>query len=177
MRPLKLLAPFLLPALLLAQHDDAAKKARNPAIGNPEAIARGSKIWASSCAGCHGPDGQGGRGPNLIRRTGWHPLTDEATFETIRNGVPGADMPPTKLPDDQTWDIVAFVHALTGPAIENHVPGDRSAGEQIYWSAKAGCSNCHAIRGRGSRMGPDLSNVGGSQPLGLIKESVVEPSK
>ena len=26
-------------------------------------------------------------------------------------------------------------------------------------------------------MGPDLTNVGGSRPLGLIKESIVEPSK
>ena len=26
-------------------------------------------------------------------------------------------------------------------------------------------------------MGPDLSNVGGSRPLGLIKQAIVEPSK
>jgi len=26
-------------------------------------------------------------------------------------------------------------------------------------------------------MGPDLTNVGGSRPLGLIKEAIVEPSK
>jgi putative heme-binding domain-containing protein len=162
---------------VLAQHVEEAKPSKNPAIGNPEAIAKGAKLYGGSCAGCHGPDGSGGRGPNLVRRAAWHALTDEGAFATIRNGVPGADMPATKLPDDQTWELVAFVKALTGPAAESAVDGDPAAGEKIYWGAKTGCSNCHAIRGRGSRMGPDLSNVGGTQPLTLIRESIVQPSK
>src|SRR3954451_7168767 len=162
---------------VLAQHVEEAKASKNPAIGNPEAIAKGAKLYAGSCAGCHGPDGSGGRGPNLVRRAAWHALTDEGTFSTIRNGVPGADMPATKLPDDQTWQLVAFVKALTGPAAESTVDGDPVAGEKVYWSEKAGCSGCHAIRGRGSRMGPDLSNVGGTQPLTLIRESIVQSSK
>ncbi|MGI8992417.1 MAG: c-type cytochrome [Bryobacteraceae bacterium] len=178
----------LLPVLLLAatsgalslrafQHGQYLRESHNPAIGNPEAIAAGGQLFARSCAACHGPDGSGGRGPNLVRRALWHPLSDETMFSTIRNGVPGADMPPTKLPDDQTWSLVAFIHALTGPASDNPVPGDPSAGEKVFWSGTAGCSNCHAIRGRGTRMAPDLSNIGGSQPLAVIKESILEPSK
>ena len=162
---------------VLAQHVEEAKPSKNPAIGNPDAIAKGAKLYAGSCAGCHGPDGSGGRGPNLVRRAAWHALTDEGTFATIRNGVPGADMPATKLPEDQTWELVAFIKALTGPAAETAVEGDPVAGEKVYWSTKAGCSNCHAIRGRGSRTGPDLSNVGGTQPLTLIRESILRPSK
>ncbi len=165
------------PSLSAFQHGQYLRESHNPAIGNPEAIAAGAKLYARSCAACHGPDGSGGRGPNLVRRALWHPLSDEALFNTIRNGVPGADMPPTKLPDDQTWSVVAFIHALTGPASDNPVPGDTSAGEQMFWSSKTGCSNCHAIRGRGSRMAPDLSNIGGSNPLAVIKESILEPSK
>src|SRR5881227_2428721 len=87
---------------VLAQHAEEAKPSKNPAIGNPGAIARGAKLYSGSCAGCHGPDGSGGRGPNLVRRAAWHPLTDDGTFDTIRNGVPGADMPASKLPDDET---------------------------------------------------------------------------
>jgi putative heme-binding domain-containing protein len=34
-----------------------------------------------------------------------------------------------------------------------------------------------SIRGKGSRMGPDLSNIGGTQPLPLIRESILQPSK
>ncbi len=170
-------ALFCIALPLAAQHGRYVGESQHPSIGDPKAIAAGAKLYATSCPGCHGPDGSGGRGPNLVRRSLWHPLRDEAIFSAIRNGVPGTDMPPTKLPDDQTWNLVAFLHALIGPASENNVPGDVSAGEQVFWGGKAGCSNCHSIRGRGGRMGPDLTNIGGSSPLAVIRESVLEPSK
>jgi putative heme-binding domain-containing protein len=170
-------AVLLLTVPLYAQYGRYLNDSHNPAIGNAESIAAGGKLYATSCAACHAPDGGGGRGPNLVRRSALHPLGDEAIFNTIRNGVPGADMPPTKLSDDQTWNLVAFIHALTRPVSENNVPGDPSAGERVFWDSKAGCSNCHAIRGRGSRMGPDLSNIGGSWPLALIKEAILDPTK
>jgi cytochrome c oxidase cbb3-type subunit 3 len=173
---MRILAAVLLVLPLAAQHGRYLSESKNPAIGNPESIAAGAKLYATSCAGCHGPDGSGGRGPNLANRALWHPLSDEAIFNVIRNGVPGADMPATKLPDDQTWNLVAFVHALTGPASENNVPGSVDAGEQVFWGSKAGCSNCHAIGGRGARMAPDLSNIG-VRPLAAIRESILQPSK
>src|SRR5258706_11481423 len=111
-------------AAIFLQHGGYLGDSKNAAIGNPEAIAVGAKLFATSCAGCHGPDGSGGRGPNLVRRTLWHPLNDDDVFRAIRNGVPGADMPPTKLTDEETWKLVAFIHALIGPASENKVPGD-----------------------------------------------------
>src|SRR5688572_20897964 len=117
------LAGLLLAEGLMAQHGRYLNESRNPAIGNPKAIAAGSKLWATSCAGCHGPDGSGGRGPNLVSRALWHPLSDEAMHRTIREGVPGTDMPPTKLSEEEAWQLVAFVKSMTGPASENNVPG------------------------------------------------------
>ena len=173
---MRLLAALLVAVPMLAQHGRYLSESKNPAIGNPASIVAGAKLYSTSCAGCHGPDGSGGRGPNLVSRALWHPLSDENIFSAIRNGVPGADMPPTKLSDEQTWNLVAFIHALTGPASENNVPGDPSAGEQVFWGKKAACSNCHPIRGKGGLMGPDLSNIG-SHPLAGIREAILQPSK
>ena len=52
---------FTLP--LAAQHGRYTSESTNPAIGDPVAIAAGGKLYLQSCAGCHGPDGSGGRGP------------------------------------------------------------------------------------------------------------------
>jgi cytochrome c oxidase cbb3-type subunit 3 len=174
---MRILFALLLPLLLQAQHGQIPGEARNHAIHDPVAIAAGAKLYATSCAGCHGPDGSGGRGPNLIERFESRSFKDNEIFNVIRNGLPGADMPATKLPDDDTWQLVAFLRALTGPAIETTVIGDPAAGEKIFWGAKAGCGECHAIYGRGSKMGPDLTNVGGSHPLASIREAILPPPK
>ena len=118
----------LAPAALLAQHGQIPVAPRNPAMKDPAAVAAGAKLYATSCAGCHGPDGTGGRGPNLIHKLESDPLKDDELFNIIRHGIPGADMPATSLSDDDTWRLAAFIRALTGPAIETDVPGDAAAG-------------------------------------------------
>src|SRR5688572_24598450 len=75
---------------LAAQHADTSEvKKTNPAIGDPKAIAAGKGLFATSCAACHGPAGEGGRGPNLHTRGAWHPLDEEGLFLTIKQGIPG----------------------------------------------------------------------------------------
>jgi putative heme-binding domain-containing protein len=83
-------------------------------------------------------------------------------------------MPPSNLPEDKLWQLVAFVRALSAPAFESRVPGDVEAGGLLFFG-KAGCSECHAILGRGGRLGPDLSNVGMSRQAAYLEEALLNP--
>src|SRR5262245_42694224 len=82
---------------------------RHPFLDDPKAIAAGAELFGGSCAVCHGVFGQGGRGPDLVKRNAWHPLEDDALFNTIRNGVPAAGMPGLRAPDDDVWRLLAYV--------------------------------------------------------------------
>ena len=163
-------------AALLAQHvQDEDKKKRNPAIGNIAAIAAGEQAFNSGCAVCHGVGGMGGRGPNLSKGgVMWHTLTDEATFKRIKEGVPSGGMPPTPGSDEKLWELAAYVVALRAPASESPQTGDVALGQTLFWG-KAGCNECHSIRGRGGKIGPDLSDAGGSRSTTVIRMAIEEP--
>jgi cytochrome c oxidase cbb3-type subunit 3 len=147
----------------------------NPLAGQPAAIEAGQELFANACSACHGAAGEGGRGPNLsdgklIRRA-----KDDQLFQSIQKGVPGSDMPPFSLPDEKIWQLAAYVRNLGAPAYETKVAGDPEAGSQIFWQ-KAGCAQCHMIRGRGGFLGPDLSNIGAQRSWRLLREAVLQPS-
>ena len=159
---------------LLAQHAEPQDARQRTAIGKAEAIARGKQLFAGSCAVCHGPGGQGGRGPNLRQQVMWHSLTDDEMFATIQKGVAGAGMPAANLPAKDIWQLVAFVRWLAAPAVEAPPPGNVVAGEKLF-RGKAACSKCHQILGRGGLLGPDLSDVGVRRSVEQIREAVIDP--
>jgi putative heme-binding domain-containing protein len=170
---MRIIGAFCLAALpLLAQHEIDNKKKQF--IGDAKAIEAGRTLFANGCAACHGGEGQGGRGPNLREKVYWHPTDDETIYKTVEKGIPAGGMPAANLPEDQIWQVVAFVRSLTAPAIESKAPGDPTAGEELFWG-KAGCGRCHAVQGRGGRLGPDLSNIGGARALPQLYQSLVDP--
>ena len=147
----------------------------NPLADKPEAIEAGKKLYSAACGACHGASGEGGRGPNLsdgklIRRS-----NDRQLFTTIQKGVPASEMPPFALPEDNIWQLVAFVRSLSAPAFESKVPGDPEAGSAVFYG-KGGCTGCHMIRGRGGPLGPDLSNIGMARAYKHLKEALLDPS-
>lgn len=55
--------------------------------------------------------------------------------------------------------------------------GRAEEGEKIYRREKLGCIKCHAIKGVGGAVGPDLATIGASAPLDYIIESLLLPNK
>jgi putative heme-binding domain-containing protein len=161
--------------LLLAQAGppDFTKSAL---MKDPASVEQGRVAFVSACSGCHGPTGEGGRGPSLMTGRAVRRSSDETLFNSVKNGLPGTDMPPTSLPDEKIWQLVAFMRALNAPAYDVPVAGDEAAGRAIFLG-KGGCLKCHTLRGQGGSLGPDLTNVGGSRPLNQIREGVLEPAK
>jgi alcohol dehydrogenase (cytochrome c) len=88
----------------------------NPLANNPPAVAAGQKLFAETCQTCHGPAGQGDRGPSLNRSTFTHGHLDADIFDTIREGVRSTQMPPYRdLLDEQIWQLVAYIQSLRSP--------------------------------------------------------------
>ena len=160
---------------LLAQQP-APEEFRNPLNGQASAIEEGRQLFLKSCAGCHGPTGEGGRGPNLATGRQIRRANDRQLFASIKNGVAGTDMPPTPVDEDGVWRLVAYVRSLSAPAFEVPVPGDGAAGQAIY-AGKGKCAGCHMINGRGGYLGPDLSNTGMALSWNQIRQAVSAPSE
>lgn len=82
-------------------------------LNDPKVIRAGGRIFAQTCAYCHGYQGTGGRGPRLKGRKG---LTTDYLYVTISNGrVIGAQsMPPWKysFSPHKIWELVAYVRSL-----------------------------------------------------------------
>ena len=98
----------------LAQQSDTT---RNPLAGNAGAAAAGRRLYDQTCQSCHGPAGQGDRGPALNAGTFARGSDDGDLFHVIRAGVSGTQMPPfARLSDEQTWQLVSYLRSLTAPA-------------------------------------------------------------
>jgi putative heme-binding domain-containing protein len=149
---------------------------KNPFAASGEAVEAGRKLYLTSCAGCHGPGGEGGRGPRIAQNGRIRGATDARLYDSIKNGVRGSDMPPSPLPEDQVWRLVTFVRNVNAPAYESPQAGDASRGETVYMG-KGGCASCHALRGRGGVLGPDLSHIGMTRSMPQLREALLRPSE
>ena len=55
--------------------------------------------------------------------------------------------------------------------------GDPKRGAVIFADKKLTCVKCHAIKGTGGNIGPDLSSIGAAAPVDYLIESLLNPSK
>ena len=133
-------------------------------------LAAGKKLYEYHCAFCHG-QGDDGFAANLVSPHLPHAPTDNALFNTIKNGIPGTDMAASLgMTDKEVWQVAAFVRGL-GRTSPQKVPGDAAKGAAAF---KTRCSGCHMVNGSGGRMGPDLSDVGAKRSPANLRTSILD---
>ena len=69
---------------------------------------------------------------------------------------------------------LAIVLAGAGTSLLAQTPGDSARGKAIY-DGKGACATCHQVNSVGSRLGPDLSEIGNSRRSDHLERSLVEP--
>jgi putative heme-binding domain-containing protein len=160
---------FLLPLLLIA-----AAQAQTNRFDTAEGVEEGRALFQIHCTYCHGARGEGGRGADLTTGAYRQGGSDADLFTTIREGIPGTEMPAVRANDTEVWKVVAFVKKLGSAGLSEKATGDPVAGKAIY-RGKGGCPACHAINGEGGSLGPELTTVGRSRGLKFLEESLVNP--
>ena len=95
----------------------------------------GKQLYVTNCASCHGPEGQGGIGPNMADNYYIHGGGINDIMSTIINGVPVKGMISWKgiLNDQQMNQLASFMMSLRG----TNPPNQKDAqGELVEFPAE-----------------------------------------
>ena len=147
---------------LRAQHNTAAD------------IDDGGRVFQNSCANCHGPDGNEIAGIDLGRGQFRRPMTDQDLAQIIRTGIPGTPMPASNFSQEQAERVVAYLRSVAASKQSVSAVGDAVRGKTLY-EGKGTCVTCHRVSGTGSRLGPDLTNVGQLRRAVDLERSLLDP--
>jgi mono/diheme cytochrome c family protein len=110
------------PIAAIAQGNPDAARMKNPVAPTAESLSDGKRIYLRYCASCHGSNGEGGPGndlipaaPDLTDKEWKHGSTDGEIFFVVKNGVPPElNMVPfaDQLKDADIWNVVNYVRSL-----------------------------------------------------------------
>lgn len=140
-----------------------------PAFGQGGAARAGAALFRNSCANCHGERGDMIVGVDLGHGKFRRAATDDDLVKIILTGIPGTGMPPNTMTTAQAGSVVAYLRSMA----DSSVDGDVANGRQLF--AGKGCTNCHRVLGTGSRVGPDLSEIGSFRKPAELRTSIEDP--
>lgn len=160
-----------------------AANGQNPLAHDPNAAKAGEYEFRINCALCHGLGARGGgRGPDLTQAVKKHTHSDADMFQVISNGIPGTAMPANGtngqgvgMTDKEIWQIITYIRSQEVKASAKS-SGNAAHGKELFYG-DGNCSLCHMLEGKGGRLGPDLTGVGGSRTRAAIIESIRNPSR
>jgi len=139
------------------------------------AVDAGARVYGRQCEQCHGVAGDMVAGIDLRLGRFRRVSSDEDLARVITEGVPGTGMPPFPLQAAELEGIIAYLRAGFDPLGTAVTIGDPARGRAIV-EGKGECLTCHRIHDRGSRVAPDLSDVGVARSPAALHRSLVDPS-
>src|SRR5258706_13627440 len=105
----------------------------NPAAAPKIDWAKAKRVYDANCAGCHGPEGVGGKGPALAVPKLPRARTNEQLAGIIVGGIPGTVMPPSwQLGEEGVMLTIADVRKLGASATPPTVEGDAAEGRGLF---------------------------------------------
>lgn len=153
-----------LASALLAQHSFT-----------PADVENGARLYRGNCLNCHGPDGDFIPGVDFSHGKFIRAVSDDDISHVIINGIAGAGMPAHNFSQAQADLVVAYLRSLARTATQYAGrTGDKGRGKTLL-EGKGQCLTCHRVNGTGSRVGPDLSDIGTYRRAGELEESLVDP--
>jgi putative heme-binding domain-containing protein len=102
-------------------------------------------------------------------------LSDTQIGHVVENGIPGTVMPAFhSLASSDVTAVVTYLRTLHGTKKALNLPGDGKRGETIFF-AKAGCSGCHMVLGKGGFIASDLSGYGRAHAVEQTRSAIINP--
>lgn len=142
----------------------------------PGEVADGHRLYLANCAGCHGPEGDAVPGVTLGNGKFRHASSDDDIVQIVRNGISGTAMPPGNFSPTQAHVMVAYLRSLAEAAAGSAAGvGVPSRGEVIF-DGKGECLACHRVRASGSRLAPDLTDIGNLRTTAELERSILDPN-
>jgi putative heme-binding domain-containing protein len=135
-------------------------------------VENGARLYQANCATCHGPRGDAIRGVALFSGQYRRASTDDELARLVIQGIPNTAMPPNNYSEDEAGMIVAYIRGVASGAGVDVRLGDAGRGKALF-SGKGQCAGCHRA---GSRLAPNLDDVGAIRRPLELEQAILDPS-
>ncbi len=142
---------------------------------------QGAQRFMEYCAGCHGADGRGGdKAPPLVSASNPTNPSDSERFRIVHDGSKSGMPPFAQIGDANIRAVLQYLRRLEDSAASNGasadvaVTGDVDAGRTLYF-AKAECSKCHLMQGKGGFIARNLTGYGRNRRANEILRAITAP--